>query len=152
MDEQQRTTFLRDEYLQLQKVIEDFDGRAITIKAWSITFSLVAIVGAFATHAPIALLVGSLSSALFWLIEGFWKSFQDAYYERAYSIERFFSGDNAGLIPFQIGNSWYIRWKKGGYRRLFRIMSWPHVALPHFVVLLVGLLLYALQLIGVIQV
>lgn len=152
MDEQQRTTFLRDEYLHLQKVIEDFDGRAVTIKAWSITFSLVAIVGAFATHASIALLVGSLSSALFWLIEGLWKSFQDAYYDRAYSIERFFSGENRELIPFQIGRSWYTRWKMGGYRRLLRIMSWPHVALPHFLVMLVGLLLYTLQVGGVIQV
>ena len=152
MDEQQRAAFLRDEYLHVQKVIEDFDGRAITIKTWSISFSLVAIVGAFATHASTALLVGSLSSALFWLIEGFWKSFQDAYYERAQSIERFFAGENQELVPFQIGPSWYTRWRKGGYRRLVRIMAWQHVALPHALILLVGLVLYALHVSGVIRV
>ena len=32
---------LAQEYLFLQKVIEDFDARALTIKAWSVTFSAV---------------------------------------------------------------------------------------------------------------
>jgi len=149
VDAQQKNAFLKDEYLHLQKVIEDFDGRAVTIKAWSISFSMVAIGGALATHAPLALLVASVSAALFWLIEGFWKTFQDAYFERAYRIEAFFAGDGDDLVPLQISRSWHQRWKRSGSRRLWRIMSWPHVALPHAAVLLVGLVLYALHIFGI---
>jgi hypothetical protein len=152
VEEQQKNSFLKDEYLHLQKVIEDFDGRAVTIKAWSITFSLVVIVGAFASHAPTALLLGSLSSALFWLIEGFWKTFQDAYYERAHHIEEFFAGARRDLVPLQISRSWQQRWRKGGSPRLLRIMSWPHVALPHAVVLIVGVGLYAFHVMGILKV
>jgi hypothetical protein len=36
---------LQAEYLQLQKTIEDFDARALTIKAWSVTFGLTALAG-----------------------------------------------------------------------------------------------------------
>ena len=48
MNEEQLRNALQAEYLHLQKVIEDFDGRALTIKAWSVTFSLVTIAGFFA--------------------------------------------------------------------------------------------------------
>lgn len=145
MDEQQRAAFLRDEYLHLQKTIEDFDGRAVTIKAWSVTFSFVAIVGAFSTHAAVVLVLASLGSALFWLIEGFWKSFQATYYERAFRIERFFRGEIVGLEPFQIGESWTNRWGEGAFQSLLRIMVSPHVALPHALVTLLGLTLFALH-------
>ncbi len=149
MDAQQKNAFLKDEYLHLQKVIEDFDGRAVTIKAWSVSFSMVGIGGALATHTPLTMLVASLSAALFWLIEGFWKTFQDAYFERAYHIEEFFAGNGKDLVPLQISRSWHLRWKRSGSRRLFHIMSWPHVALPHAAVLLVGLVLYALHIFGI---
>jgi hypothetical protein len=149
VDSPQKNAFLKDEYLHLQKVIEDFDGRAVTIKAWSISFSMVGIGGALAAHAPLTLLVASLSAALFWLIEGFWKTFQDAYFERAYRIEEFFAGDGKDLVPLQISRSWHSRWKRSGTRRLWRIMSWPHVALPHAAVLLVGLVLYGLHIFGI---
>lgn len=151
MDDAEKRALLKDEYLHLQKVIEDFDGRAVTIKAWSVTFSLVALVGAFASHAPVAFLVGSFSACLFWMIEGYWKTFQYAHYARTGKIERFFAGEIKELIPMQIGASWYERWKTGGMKRLLRIMFWPHVALPHILVFVLGLLLYVLNKISVIH-
>jgi hypothetical protein len=144
LDPERRATYLRDEYVQLQKAIEDFDGRAIVIKTWSISFSLAATVGAFASHAPAAFLVASVSSALFWLIEGFWKRFQDAYYARATLIERFFAGEEHEVTPFQIARSWNTAWVKGTVGRLLRIMMWPHVALPHVLVMSMGVALFAL--------
>ncbi len=147
MDDKTKTDFFKDEYLHIQNVIEDFDGRAITIKAWSITFSMVAIIGAFASHTPIVLLVASLSSILFWLLEAFWKTFQDAYYARASDIESFFAGTKADLVPFQIARSW----RYSGYRRMLGIMTYPHVALPHAAVLIIGLALYACQRLGLLQ-
>jgi hypothetical protein len=49
--------------------MEDFDGRTLTIKAWSITFGLVAVSGAFATHVSVAFLMVASSAAIFWVLE-----------------------------------------------------------------------------------
>lgn len=152
MDDAEKRLLLKDEYLHIQKVILDFDGRALTIKGWSVTFSLIAIVGAFVSHAPAVLLVASFSACLFWLIEGLWKTFQYAHYDRTGKIERYFAGELKDLIPLQIGASWYKRWKAGGFRRLLRIMSWANVALPHVLIFFAGLLLYMLYRVRMIQV
>ena len=152
MDDTEKRLLLKDEYLHIQTVIEGFDGRAVTIKGWSVTFSLVALVGAFVSHASAALLVGSFSACLFWLIEGLWKAVQYAHYDRAGKIERYFAGEIKELVPLQVGTSWYKRWKTGGVRRLLRIMYRPNVALPHVLIFLAGLLLYVLYRMKVIQI
>jgi hypothetical protein len=104
-DEQLRSA-LQTEYLQIQKTLEDFDGRAITIKAWSVSFSLVAIGGAFASHSAPVLLVSCISAILFWVIEGNWKTFQYAHYARSGEIEEYFRGERQIDFAFQIGTSW----------------------------------------------
>jgi hypothetical protein len=152
MDDREERALLKDEYLHIQRVIQDFDSRAVTIKGWSVSFSLVVLAGAFISHAPIAFLVGSLSTCLFWLIEGLWKTVQYAYYDRAGKIERYFAGEVKQLIPMQVGASWYKRYKAGGKRRLLQIMCRPNVALPHVVVFGAGLLLFILCQIKVLQI
>lgn len=135
---------LKSEYLHLHRVIVDFDGRAITIKAWSVSFSLVALVGAFASHAAPVLLIGSLSAALFWLIEGYWKTFQNAHYERMRVIENYFRNPKKTLTPLQINTSWLRKWQADRSGSLWRILAWPYVALPHALIVLLGLVLYGL--------
>jgi hypothetical protein len=130
-------------------VIEDFDARAVTIKAWSITFSLVALAGAFASHARAVFLVSCVSALLFWFLEGSWKTFQLAYYDRSRDIEDYFRGAKEIEAPFQIGASWYKSWKAGGSSKLRHVLLWPHVALPHLVVAAMGLLLFVLAVSGV---
>lgn len=151
MNDEQLRAALQAEYLHLQKVIEDFDGRALTIKAWSITFSLVALVGAFASHAAAVFLVSSISALLFWFIEGSWKTFQYVYYERSGDIEEYFRSEKKIDAPFQIGTSWSRCWQSGGAARLKTILLWPHVALPHVIVAVLGLLLFLLVTTGVIK-
>jgi hypothetical protein len=150
VDKRAKDELLKDEYLHLQSVIESFDGRMLTIKAWSVSFSLAAFGGAFATGAAEVLLIASLSAAMFWLIEGLWKTFQYAHYKRAVVIETYFAeqGQAAEVPPMQIGSSWQVQWKRGGKRRLFRLMRWPHVYLPHAVVFGLGILLYLGELAG----
>src|SRR5262245_59137658 len=133
---------LQAEYLHLQKAIEEFDGRAVTIKAWSVTFSLVALAGAFASHAAPVLLVSCVSALLFWFVEASWKTFQYAHYRRAELIERYFRGETDVDFPFQITASWHAAYISGGAARLARILCWPHVALPHAAVAVIALLLY----------
>jgi len=152
MTDEQLLSALQAEYLQLQKTIEDFDARALTVKAWSVTFSLVAVGGAFASHAALIFLVSSLSALLFWLIEGTWKKFQYAYYKRSGLIEAHFRGEARVAYPFQIAASWSTAWHAGGSSQLFRLMAWPQVALPHVFVALLGLVFYALTIMGRINV
>jgi hypothetical protein len=78
---------LQAEYYHLQKTIEDFDGRALTIKAWSVTFGLASLVGAFVSRASLVFLIAAAGAALFWLLESFWKAFQLGYYARIEKIE-----------------------------------------------------------------
>ena len=144
MNEEQLRNALQAEYLHLQKVIEDFDGRTLTIKAWSVTFSLVTVAGFFASHNPAVLMVACVSALLFWYIEASWKTFQYAYYDRSGDIEEYFRGEKKLDFAFQIGSSWYKRWKSGGIARMTRIMFWPHVALPHAAVAALSLTLYLL--------
>jgi uncharacterized membrane protein len=151
MDEQSTRSALQAEYLHIQGVIEGFDGRILSIKTWSITFSLVALGGAFASHSAVALLIASISSVLFWYLEAIWKTFQVAYYERAELIEAHFRGE-VPTIPFQIGGSWYASWKAGGQTKLLRVLLWPHVAMPHAAIAFAGVVLFILSLLGHLQV
>ena len=152
MDDTEKRSLLKDEYLHVQSVIHDFDGRALTIKGWSVTFSLVALVGASFSHTAVALLVSSCSACLFWLIDGRWKTFQYAPYDRAGKIERYFAGEIKQLLPLQIGVSWYKTWKAGGSRRLLRIMVRPNVCLPHVLICVAGLCAYALDKLKMIRI
>ena len=151
MNENELRAALQAEYLHLQKVIEDFDGRALTIKAWSITFSLAAVGGAFASRAPGMFLVSCVSALLFWFIEAHWKAFQYAYHERSSQIEAYFRGERALDAAFQIGSSWFRAWRTEGPGTLGRVMLWPHVALPHAAVAVIALALFVLASTGSVQ-
>jgi hypothetical protein len=152
MTDEQRNDLLKEEYLQLERSIQEFDGRALTIKAWSVTFSMVAVGAAFAHHAPAVLLVAAVGSCLFWTIETMWKTFQYAFYERINEIEDFFAGKAAAPVPLQIGRSWYRRWSCLGAGKFLCIMGWPRVALPHAVVAVLGVALFAFHAAGMLQV
>jgi uncharacterized membrane protein len=151
MSEDQLRSALQAEYLHLQKAVEDMDGRAVTIKAWSISFSLAAVAGAFASKSVNVLLLACASAVLFWWLEARWKTFQDAYYGRIDDIEQHFRGERALASALQIRASWYRSWNGGSRKRLWEIMAWPHVAVPHAVVAAIALLLYGLACFGVIR-
>jgi len=148
MNEDQLRSALQAEYLHLQKAVEDMDGRAVTIKAWSISFSLAAIGGAFVSKAGNALLLACASAVLFWWLEARWKTFQDAYYGRIDDIEQHFRGERALASALQIRAAWYWCWNGGSRKRLWEILTWPHVALPHAVVAAIALVLYVLVRLG----
>ncbi len=143
---------LRDEYMKLQDIIESFDERVLTIKAWSVSFSFAAIGAAYAADGWPVLMLAGLSALLFWCIEGLWKTFQDAHYGRLYVLEDYFAGNSPPPAPLQIGRSWYARWKAGRNRKLLRVMTWPHVWLPHGVACLLALVLLVLHFLGIVPV
>ncbi len=151
-DEKEKRGLLKDEYLHLQQIIREFDNRAVTIKAWSITFSMTTVVGAFVYHISVAFWLSCVSSLMFWLIETYWKTFQYAYYDRTGKIEDYFSGDLKTIVPMQIGKSWYKRYQTGGAKRFMKIMFRPHVSLPHNIVFVSGIVLYILYKISFIRI
>ena len=65
-----------------------------------------------------------------------------------FDIENFFAGKNDDLVPFQIARSW----RYSGFRRMLGIMVYPHVALPHAAVLVIGIALYIYHRLGLFQV
>lgn len=79
---------LLEEYLQLQKTVEEFDGKALTIKAWSVTLSSAGLVAAYFDNEPTVLLIAGGSALVFWLVEALWKANQNAFYSRIYEIEQ----------------------------------------------------------------
>lgn len=151
MTEDQLTTALQAEYLHIQKTIEDFDSRALTIKAWSVTFGLVAIAGAFASHSSIPFLISAASALIFYMLEIQWKIFQISYYDRSKQIEAHFRGEARVEHPFQINTAWYSTWSVIRYSDIPRVARWPHVFLPHVVVMALGALLFIMSAIHIIN-
>jgi uncharacterized membrane protein len=133
---------LQAEYYHLQKTIEDFDARALTIKAWSVTFGLASLVGAFASKAQVAFLFAAAGAAMFWLLEAFWKAFQLGYYARVNQLERHFRGEMQITHAHQISSTWQEWWQSESWWVLARVATWVHVALPHVFVVAAGVICY----------
>jgi hypothetical protein len=67
---------LKEEYFHLQKTVEDFDQRTLTVKAWSITTSMAGVAASFLNKdAAVLSLLAALASLSFWMIEALWKEF-----------------------------------------------------------------------------
>jgi hypothetical protein len=144
MDEFSRS-ILKDEYLAIQTLIDSFDTKSLTIKAWSVTLAASGIGASIISKEPSILLLIGLSSLLFWIIEVTWKSFQYAHYERLGKIEKYFSGELKEIVPLQIGASWNKHFRKGGYKRFFKIMSWKNVHLPHSIIFIISLIQFIIS-------
>jgi hypothetical protein len=141
------TALLKEEYFHLQQAVEDFDQRALTIKAWSVTTSMAGIAASFLhDNAAILCLLSALASLAFWAIEVLWKDFQQSYYARVRAIERAFREHDASAVPLQIHESWSHEFHRHNLRRLFRIVAWPHVMLPHVLVFLAGVVIWLLRI------
>lgn len=132
---------LGQEYSHIQKVIEDYDTKTLTVKAWSVTFSAAAIGFAYDKHERVILVVALASSLAFWVMEALLKANQQAYYHRIGEIEIHFSGGERRK-PLQIGAAWEAAFKAaGGYGRISSLMRWPHVFMPHSAIALLALVL-----------
>lgn len=144
MEKSQSIEILKEEYSQLQRMVEDFDARALTIKAWSVTLSAAGIVTAYVQIKPAVLLIAMGSALTFWLVEALWKLNQQAFYARLYEIESALaSGAADTLAPLQIATSWSRSWHKSLREgKVLKILSWPHVFLPHALVSAAAALAY----------
>ena len=133
---------LEKEYFHLQHQVDQFDNKSLTIKAWSVTIA-AAIAGssAFSNNTEV-LLFASFVSLMFWLIDASWKNFQYSNYQRIREIEAYMRNEESSISPFQISKSWSESFKRGGNKRLIRMMFWSHVLFPHGIMALIFLVLY----------
>lgn len=122
---------LEKEYFHLQSEIERFDGKSITIKAWSVSLAGTIAGSSAFTENKVVILFASLVSLMFWFVDAAWKTFQYAHYKRIREIEKFMRGRRKEILNLQISDSWSRSYSNGGLRRLFKIMRWKHVLLPH---------------------
>ena len=152
MEESKLNELLAQEYIHIQTVIDAFDEKALTIKAWSISFSLTALGVSYAIKTPAILVIASLSALLFWLLEGYWKTFQYMHYQRSGEIEKHFNCSKPIKAPMQIGSVWFSQWEKHRKKRYFKVLLFPHVALPHLAVAIFGILLFILHLLDIVKV
>ncbi|MBP7000853.1 hypothetical protein [Amaricoccus sp.] len=102
MDSEQRDSFLKDEYILLQNLYEDYDRRSITIKGWVASGAIVAIALGFNESyslnylIPIAVAIVTIS---IWYVETYWKMFQAALRPRIKVIEAHFRSDPYRIFP-----------------------------------------------------
>ena len=144
---------LTEEYFFLQKTVEDFDSKSITIKAWSVSGSLVLIGAGLSDKGSKELfLVGAFASLLFWFIEASWKGFQLSFYHRIRNIEAYFRNpQRVPIKPLQLSTAWRFSWKNHYKKRVGKFFWWPTVMLPHLILFLGGITLYILVLYDVIK-
>ncbi|MDO3634622.1 hypothetical protein [Mycolicibacterium arseniciresistens] len=161
---------MRSEYGKLIEIVNGFDQRLLTIKGWGVTLSLASLGLAFQQGHAGLFLVASTSGLAFWALEASTKSHQVHYYLRMRDIEiacyeLFGVATPEGTTTSSplIDWSWSLseRQRKSGQRdraappRLSVPGRNPwfhvHVMLPHLVAVILGAVLFVLELRGVIN-
>jgi hypothetical protein len=133
-------SLLKEEYFHLQKTVEDFDQRTLTIKAWSVTTSMAGIAASFLhSDAAVLSLLAALASLSFWMTEALWKEFQQCYYPRIRNLEVAFSKGDTTERPFRINRTWSRTYHKYNLRRYIQVAVWPHVMFPHVFIVVFGI-------------
>jgi len=151
MNENEKHEMLRQEYFHLQTTLESFDGKSLTIKAWSVTLGVAVIgSGAFVGGSILIYIAASVGSLLFWIIDANWKLFQYCYYQRIYEIEDYFSGKKDTIEAPSVATSWSRSWGKYRGRKQCEIFFWSHVFLPHGAMFVLFVALAVLAATGVI--
>jgi hypothetical protein len=156
-----------EEYFTLVKSVSEFDQRLLTVKSWGVTLSLAALGFGFQYRGYGLFLVAAASSLAFWSLEGTIKRHQMRYYPRMREIEvnrylRAGEKEKAFSAP-RIDWSWARadRFFRGllknpaaapepstpstSYSRAWLLL---HVAMPHAITFLIGILLFVLGCFG----
>jgi hypothetical protein len=161
---------LSNEYYKLVGIVGDFDKNLLIVKGWGVTFSLVALAGGFQQQHYGLFLIACISGLAFWIIEGAIKRHQFRYYVRMREIEvisfelaRSTLPDGSEVSTPQIDWGWqiakkYITGKYSGapphpkryekYSAYTVIWLYPHIALPHILIVIAGAILFIIGFSG----
>ncbi|MCO6384158.1 hypothetical protein [Oceanicola sp. 502str15] len=127
-----------NEYQLLFGAYADFDGHALTLKGWSVTVGLAAMLSAYSQpilkNGRIALLLAAFSTVPFYIVDGLWKTYQRAYLPRLRELERLSAECGEGFAI--IGD-----WAGTIGEKVLPVFLFPNVLLPHAFILAAGCLL-----------
>jgi hypothetical protein len=144
MDANIRAEMLKDEYITLQRLYEDIDGKGLTIKNWSITVAL-GIVGASVLNRDRNLLwLAFAASFVFWYVEAYWRGLSHFFAVRIQEIEAVLrDGTWEQAVPLQLYASWSEEYEKSK-DQTFRYMRKRATLLPHALIPVLIAVLYFL--------
>lgn len=166
---------LMTEYYRIADIVAAFDQRLLTVKSWGVTFALATLALGFQQGHYGLFLVAAASALSFWLIETSLKLHQTRYYPRMGDIEviayeQFSRVTTTGVVSAPLIDwSWFTapprvlggrlkgdprtpaRWPDVNESpgRSSRMLLYPHVALPHVMVVILGSVLFVVGLFGV---
>ncbi|MCO4826450.1 MAG: hypothetical protein KC451_16510 [Amylibacter sp.] len=130
------------EYELLYSTYESFNQQSLTLKSWSVTVGLAAIIAVYSDKVGrfgrVAIISAALSAIPFWIVDAFWKSYQTAFLGRLEFLEGIQNCSETASHSFGIVSDWdhsheWFDW--------IGMLYMPNVALPHAFVLLFGLYL-----------
>ena len=143
----EKIDLLKNEYLKLQDIYEDFDKRCHTIKNWSVVSALATIGLGIDKGKPPLLLLGSFVALIFWFLESTWKIFQYSNGKRIKEIENAFALNNfENIVPLQIYSSWFPEYRQIRKKYLQIAFQW-FVMLPHAFAFIFGILLFLFRIV-----
>jgi hypothetical protein len=130
------------EYQLLFETYESFNQQTLTIKGWSVTIGLAAIIAIYSQQigrlGKAALWIASLSTIPFWLMDAYWKSFQNAYLDALKKLE---AEPHCGVVnepTLSLVGLWEQEYDSLDFVGLLYL---PSVALPHAIILAIGIYL-----------
>jgi hypothetical protein len=132
---------LKDEYIMLQTLYEDMDGKGLTIKNWAITVALAIIGTGILNHNKNLLWLAFGASFIFWYLEAYWRGLSHFFAVRIQNIEATIkNGTWEKELPLQVYSTWseeYKRSKDQTFRYMFKRASLlPHAVIPIFILII----------------
>lgn len=131
-----------NEYELLYSTYERFNQQSLTLKGWSVTVGLAAIIAVYSEKVGqfgrVAVVAAALSAIPFWVIDSFWKSYQTAFLSRLDYLEGIQDCSRIASHSFGIVSDWQLSHEWFSW---IGMLYMPNVALPHAFVLLFGLYL-----------
>ena len=144
MDANKKADLLKDEYIMLQTMYEEIDGKGLTIKNWAITVAFAIIGTSLLNDKKNLLWLALAASFIFWYLEAYWRGLSHFISVRIQQIETAMrTGTWEKEIPLQLYSSWTKEYDRKGDQTL-RYMIKPASLLPHAVLPIVILALYLL--------
>ena len=133
--------FAWNEYQLLYSTYESFNTQSLTLKGWSVTVGLAAIIAVYSDRVGrfgrVAIVAAALSAIPFWIVDAFWKSYQTAFLGRLEFLETVQNCKDESY-RFGIVTDWSA---SHGMFDWLGFLYMPNVALPHAFVLFFGLYL-----------
>jgi hypothetical protein len=138
MDANKVADFLKDEYIMLQTLYEDMDGKGLTIKNWAVTVALAIIGTSILRDQKNLLWLAAGTSLVFWYLEAYWRGLSHFFAVRIQDIETAIQdGTWEKELPLQVYSTWskeYDKTHDQTFTYMFKRASFlPHAVIPIFI-------------------